>query len=58
MTKEEKLQAEEQIMNAVCEPCHWPYAYPADNEDAMYDEKCSVCPAALAVNDVLARVSL
>lgn len=57
MTTEEKLQAEEEIMDAVCELCHWPYVYHGDHEDDMYEEKCDVCPAARAVAAMLEKVT-
>ena len=49
MTKEKALQAEEQIMNAVCDLCHWPFAYKERDQETMYAEKCENCPAAAAV---------
>ena len=50
---EKRLQAEEKIMDAVCDLCHWPYVYPEEDDEVMYAEKCEYCPAALAVKDVL-----
>lgn len=47
MTRDEKLEAEEQIMVAVCELCRWPYL--CEDEDAMYAEHCDNCPADAAV---------
>lgn len=49
--KEKRLQAEEQIMEAVCGLCHWPHVYP--DENLMYSERCDCCPAAVAVGAVL-----
>ena len=56
MTGEKKLQLEEKIMDAVCDLCHWPYAYAADDEEVLYAEKCEHCAAAKAVADVLDAV--
>ena len=51
MDKDERLQAEEHIMEAVCELCHWPHVY--TDEELMYSERCDCCPAAMAVGAVL-----
>lgn len=56
MTGEKKLQLEEKIMDAVCDLCHWPYAYAGDDEEVLYAEKCEHCAAAKAVADVLDAV--
>lgn len=47
MDQEELLRAEENIMDAVCNLCHWPRVYL--DEDTMYAEKFDYCPAAAAV---------
>ena len=47
MDQEKLLQAEENIMDAVCGLCHWPYVY--RDQDTMWAEKCDYCPAADAV---------
>ena len=54
---EQLLEAEESIMNAVCDLCHWPYHYRAYcvDKDVMYAEKCEACPAAQAVKAALAK---
>ena len=49
--KEEKLEAEEKIMDAVCDLCHWPFAY--QDEDVMLAERCECCLARAAVEEVL-----
>ena len=49
--KEKRLEAEEKIMAAVCDVCHWPHVY--RDEEIMYAEKCDYCPAALAVANAL-----
>ena len=51
--KQKRLEAEEKIMDAVCEVCHWPYAYRDEDAEVMYAEKCEYCPAAAAVRAVL-----
>lgn len=56
MIKDVSLKAEEKIMDAVCEQCHWPYAYRGEDEEAMYAEKCENCPAALAVQQALTSI--
>jgi hypothetical protein len=54
MDKEARLQAEEQIMDAVCALCRWPYVY--DDEELMYTARCDQCPAAIAVSAVLDKI--
>lgn len=49
--KDKRLQTEEQIMEAVCELCHWPHVY--EDEETMYSERCDSCPAAAAVTAAL-----
>lgn len=49
--REAKLIAEETIMDAVCDVCHWPLAY--HDEEAMHTEKCDSCPAEAAVKTAL-----
>lgn len=57
MDKEKKLEAQEKIMEAVCELCHWPYVYRGIDEDAMYAERCECCPAAAAVGAALDEIA-
>ena len=47
MDQEKLLQAEENIMDAVCGLCHWTFTY--RDEETMYAERCDYCPAADAV---------
>ena len=47
MDQEKLLQAEENIMVAVCGLCHWTFTY--RDEETMYAERCDYCPAADAV---------
>ena len=58
VNKDKRLQAEEKIMEAVCDRRHWPYAYRADglDEDVLIAEKCEVCKAALVVKETLQEV--
>ncbi len=47
MTRDELLTVQENIMDAVCGLCHWPFVY--RDQDTMWAEKCDYCPAAAAV---------
>lgn len=47
MDQEKLLQAEENIMDAVCGLCHWTFTY--RDEETMYAERCDYYPAAAAV---------
>lgn len=47
MDQEKLLQAEENIMDAVCGLCHWTFVY--RDEETLYAERCDYCPAAAAV---------
>ncbi len=51
MDQEKLLQAEENIMDAVCGLCHWTFTY--RDEETMYAERCDYCPAAAAVKTSL-----
>ncbi len=53
MTDDKLLAAQERIMEAVCDLCHWPYEYRAADEETMHAEKCAICPAAQRVEEVL-----
>jgi hypothetical protein len=55
MDKEKQLEAEEEIMEAVCGLYHWPFVYLGDSEEIMHDEKCSYCPAVAAVQRALEK---
>ena len=55
MTKDELLTAQEEIMAAVCDVCHWPYV--CRDEEIMYAEKCDICPAAAAVEAALEKIT-
>ena len=59
MNKDKRLQAEEKIMEAVCDLCRWPYVYRAAgvDEETMYAEKCENCPAGAAVRSALTEIS-
>jgi len=54
MDKEQKLKAEETIMEAACNLCHWPFLF--EDEEAMYEAKCGHCPIEAAVESVLDRI--
>lgn len=54
----ESEAAEELIMEAVCDVCHWPYQYRNEDAEVLYAEKCAICPAASRVRDVLSEAAL
>ena len=51
MTRDELLQKEEAVMQAVCELCRWPLDF-SEDEEVLNEEHCNHCPAALAVDDL------
>lgn len=51
--KEEALEKEELIMEAVCDLCKWPGIYEGEFEEDLYENRCDSCPAAEAVRKAL-----
>ena len=41
----------ENIMEAVCDLCRWPFEYEDEDYERMLDEKCGNCPAEKALRE-------
>jgi len=50
-----RAEAAVRIMSAVCDVCHWPYAYRGESQETLHAEKCDHCPVEAAVLRELAR---
>ena len=56
MSEERLRRAKHQIMEIVCDQCHWPHAYRNEDAEVLYAEKCEICSAAARVEEVLRKL--